>query len=281
MNYIEKLKYIIKKKKSNLIVGLDPDIEKIPEIFLKYENPIMEFNKSVINASKEIVAGYKFNIAFYEVLMGNGMDIIAKSLSFIPKNCVTICDAKRGDIPNTSEMYAKTYFDNLCFDAVTLSPYMGLDSVEPFLKRKDKFVYILALTSNKGSSDFQKIKSGNTYLFEIIVKKYLKMYGTDQTGFIFGANHLSDIKRMTKKNPNLSLLIPGIGAQGNDLQELISNLCNDVFVINSSRSIIYSSRKNITLPEYVKYVKNRSNEFNSTINQYNTSHKKQEKRRQV
>jgi orotidine-5'-phosphate decarboxylase len=107
------------------------------------------------------------------------------------------------------------------------------------------------------------------------------MYGTDQTGFIFGANHLSDIKRMTKKNPNLSLLIPGIGAQGNDLQELISNLCNDVFVINSSRSIIYSSRKNITLPEYVKYVKNRSNEFNSTINQYNTSHKKQEKRRQV
>ncbi|HEY5536350.1 MAG TPA: orotidine-5'-phosphate decarboxylase [Ignavibacteria bacterium] len=274
MIYTEKLKYIIEKKKSNLIVGLDPDIRKIPEIFLKFKNPVLEFNKAVINASKEIVAGYKFNIAFYEVLMGNGMDIIAKSLSFIPRNCVTICDAKRGDIPNTSEMYAKTYFDNFCFDAVTLSPYMGLDSTEPFLKRKNKFAYILALTSNKGSSDFQKIKSGNSLLFEIVVKKYLKMYGTDLTGFVFGANHLSDIKRLTKKNQNLFLLIPGIGAQGNDLQELIFNLCNDVFVINSSRSIIYCSQKNITLPEFTKHVKNKSTELNSLINQYKTQHKK-------
>jgi orotidine-5'-phosphate decarboxylase len=205
-------------------------------------------------------------MAFYELLKDKGLSIIEKSLNLIPNNCITICDAKRGDIPNTSEMYAKLYFDILDFDAVTLSPYMGIDSIEPFLKRKDKFAYILALTSNEGSSDFQKIKSGNNLLFEIVIKKYLDSYGTTKTGFVFGANHLSEIRELTKSNPGISLLIPGIGAQGNDLKLLISSLYNNIYLINSSRSIIFCPNTRITFDEFIKFIRKMSRDMNSSIN---------------
>ncbi len=240
MYYKKKLKGIIKKKNSNLIIGLDTDIKKIPDAFLKFSDPLYEFNKFIIKSTSDIAAGYKFNIAFYEVLKDKGFELLRKSLKLIPDSCVTICDAKRGDIPNTNEMYAKIYFDELNFDAITLSPYIGTDSVIPFLQRKNKFVYILALTSNTGSGDFQKLKIGGKYLFEIIIQKHLERFSTEKIGFVFGANHAIEINKYSKKFRNLSILIPGVGAQGNDLKSLMRNIHNNLFLINSSRGVIYS-----------------------------------------
>jgi orotidine-5'-phosphate decarboxylase len=242
MNYKKKLKGIIKNKNSNLIIGLDTDIKKIPDVFLKFSDPLYEFNKFIIKSTSEIAAGYKFNIAFYEVMKDKGFELLRKSLKLIPDSCVKICDAKRGDIPNTCEMYAKIYFDDLNFDAITLSPYIGTDSVIPFLQRKNKFVYILALTSNKGSGDFQKLKTGGKYLFEIVIQKHLERFSSEKIGFVFGANHTMEINKVSKKFRNLSILIPGVGAQGNDLNILMKNIHNNLFLINSSRGIIYSGK---------------------------------------
>jgi orotidine-5'-phosphate decarboxylase len=243
MSYKEKLKYIIKSKNSNLIIGLDTDIEKIPEIFLKCKDPLYEFNKLIIKSTSDISVGYKFNMAFYEVMEDRGFEVIKESLKLIPDSCITICDAKRGDIPNSNEMYAKIYFDSLKFDAITLSPYMGIDTFVPFLERENKFVYVLALTSNKGSDDFQKLKIGNKYLYEIVIQKCVKIFGCDKIGFVFGANHINEIRIYTKKYPDLSMLVPGIGAQGNDLKKLLKNIQNNLFLINSSRGILYCSNK--------------------------------------
>jgi len=255
MKYSDKLKGIIKKNKSNLVVGLDSDIKKIPAIFLNKKNPVLEFNKSIIKATKDIVAGYKLNLAFYEVLGKDFFETIKKTLDYIPNEMIKICDGKRGDIGNTDEYYARAYFDVMKFDAMTVNPYMGRDSVVPFLTRKDKGIYVLALTSNSGSEDFQKQKIGKQYLYERVIEKCLEWDGNKQISFVIGANQTELIKKVTIKHPEISILIPGIGAQGNDLSTLLRNIKNDYYLINSSRSIIYDSDYFKNIREYENKVR--------------------------
>lgn len=267
MKYTEKLQRSIKKNKSNLVVGLDTDIKKIPIFFRQYPDPVFEFNKLIIGLTKDLVAGYKLNMAFYECLGVVGIMGIQKTLSEIPETSIKICDAKRGDIENTSEMYAKTYFDKYDFDAVTLSPYMGKDSLDPFLKRKESFIYVLALTSNPGFIDFQKLKVGKKFLYESVIEKTMKWSKYKNVGFVFGANHLKEINKFSKSKKDIPILIPGIGAQKNDLSRLIKNLNNKNFLINASRSIIYSTAVDATEEEFIKTVRETTYNLNNEINE--------------
>ena len=267
MNYIKKLQNIINKNSSNLVVGLDPDLDKIPDLFLKYKNPVAEFNKLIIESSKDIVAGYKPNVAFYECLGEQGVEAIRETVKAIPEDLMKICDAKRGDMGNTAEYYARTYFDIYDFDSITVSPYMGVDSVSPFLERKNKSVYILALTSNPGGNDFQRLKIGDKFLFEIVMEKCLEWNNNDNVGFVIGANHTEELDKFTKAHPEISLLIPGIGAQANDLDKLLNSLHTNNFVINSSRGIIYSAPKDCSESEFAESVRNAVNDLNISINE--------------
>jgi orotidine-5'-phosphate decarboxylase len=265
MNYSNKLKKIIGKNKSNLIVGLDSDIRKIPRIFLRTKNPEFEFNKCIINVTKDIAAGYKLNLAFYEVLGRHCYETIEKTLQVIPKNMIKICDGKRGDIGNTDEYYARAYFDDLDFDSVTINPFMGRDSIEPFLERKEKGIYVLAYTSNKGSEDFQKQKIGKKFLYEIIIEKCVNWDKNKQVGFVIGANHTDIIKKITTRYPYISILIPGIGAQGNNLNELLKNIKNNNFLINASRSIIYDEEDFKKFSDYEKKVRMKAETLRSAL----------------
>jgi len=266
MKYSEKLEKIIKKNKSNLVVGLDPDIKKIPQIFFNKKYPILEFNKAIIKATKDTVAGYKLNLAFYEALGKDFYSTLKQTLDFIPNEMIKICDGKRGDIGNTDEYYARAYFDDLKFDSMTVNPYMGKDSVLPFLGRKDKSIYVLALTSNPGSEDFQKKKIEKKYLCEIVIEKCLEWNKTNQIGFVIGANHIKLIKQITIDYPKISILIPGIGAQGNDLYTLMKNINNKKYLINSSRSIIYDDEVFKNLSDYENKVRIKAEVLSDIIN---------------
>jgi orotidine-5'-phosphate decarboxylase len=265
MNFKKKLKAIVKKNRSNLVIGLDSDIKKIPKIFFKCKSPVLEFNKLIIDSTKDLIAGYKINTAFYEAELSKGFETLEKTVKYIPDNLIKICDAKRGDIENTDEYYAVAFFDKMNFDAVTFQPYMGMDSALPFLKRKEKFVYVLALTSNPGSNDFQRIKIDGKKLYEIIIEKSLN-WNKNNIGFVIGANHIDLLNKFTKSNPDVPLLIPGVGSQGNDLNILLKNLHNGLFLINSSRSIIYSADINCTKKEFVTALINSTNILNIQIN---------------
>lgn len=266
MKYKEKLKKIIKGNRSNIVVGLDTQMEKIPEIFLRSANPMLAFNKSIIEATKDICAGYKLNTAFYEAEGIEGWKALEWTIKAIPDNMIKICDSKRGDIGNSSEAYARAYFDRMDFDAITISPYMGKDSVEPFLKRKDKFTYILGNTSNTGAEDFQRIKVGKKYLFELVVERFIENDSNDNVGFVFGAERTDFIEKYTKEYKNLPLLIPGIGAQGGDAEKLKKNIHNKLYLVNSSRGIIYSAAKECTKKEFYSAVKTSTNDLNEVLN---------------
>ena len=233
----------IKEKKSFLCIGLDTDSAKIPKHLLSFEDPVFEFNKRIIHETKDLCVAFKLNIAFYESQGINGWKSLMKTIDYIPKDIFTIADAKRGDIGNTSSMYAKTFFETMDFSSITVSPYMGSDSVEPFLKFKNKWVILLALTSNLGSEDFQKISDSNgVYLYENVIRKSAKWAGDDRIMYVVGATQSKLIKEIRKIVPNHFLLVPGIGAQGGSLVEVIENGLNSDYglLINSSRSIIYS-----------------------------------------
>ena len=233
----------IKEKKSFLCIGLDTDIQKIPKHLLSFEDPVFEFNKRIIDETKDLCVAFKLNIAFYESQGINGWKSLMKTIDYIPKDIFTIADAKRGDIGNTSSMYAKTFFESMDFSSITVSPYMGSDSVEPFLKFKNKWVILLALTSNLGSQDFQKISDSNGInLYENVIRKSAKWAGDDRMMYVVGATQSKLIKEVRKIVPNHFLLVPGIGAQGGNLSEVIENGLNSDYglLINSSRSIIYS-----------------------------------------
>jgi orotidine-5'-phosphate decarboxylase len=237
----------IKAKKSFLCVGLDTDITLIPQFLLDYEDPVLEFNKRIIDATHDLCVAYKPNSAFYESRGLVGWKSLIETSKLIPSSCLGIIDAKRGDIGNTSTMYAKAFFDlsssGMNFDAITIAPYMGSDSVKPFLAFHDKWVILLALTSNDGSKDFQFIQSENGRLFENVIEKANTWAGNDRMMYVVGATRGEEFLSIRKHAPDHFLLVPGVGAQGGSLQEVckygLSPNCG--LLVNSSRSIIYAS----------------------------------------
>ena len=238
----------IKRKKSFLCIGLDTDINKIPKFLLDTDDPIFEFSKKIIDATNSYCVAYKPNIAFYESLGLNGWKALEKTINYINSyypEIFTIADAKRGDIGNTSSMYAKAYFETLNFDSITINPYMGKDSVEPFLEYQNKHTIILALTSNVGAFDFQtkNIADNSKKLYEEVIRTSTSWKNSNQLMYVVGATKASYLKEIRNIVPNNFLLIPGVGAQGGDLKEVCDNgLNNEVgLLINSSRSIIYAS----------------------------------------
>ena len=242
MNRQELIKQI-KEKQSFLCIGLDADFRKIPTHLLSLEDPIFEFNKQIIDATKEFCVAYKPNIAFYESMGVSGWNSLQKTLDYIPKDIFTIADAKRGDIGNTSNMYARTFLENMNFDSVTVAPYMGSDSVTPFLEFKDKWAIVLALTSNKGGLDFQKIQDENgKQLFEQVLDTS-KDWGTDENMmYVVGATRAEEFLEIRAIVPNHFLLVPGVGAQGGNLKDVAKyGLNSDCgLLVNSSRGIIYA-----------------------------------------
>jgi len=233
----------IKSKKSYLCVGLDTDISKLPEGISKDADGILAFNREIIEATKDYAVSYKLNTAFYEQLGSKGWEVLEKTREMIPSNILSIADAKRGDIGNTSTMYAKAFFETMDFDALTVAPYMGFDSVEPFLKFDHKITIVLGLTSNAGSADFQTNPLYTPPLYKTVLERVSSWGSTDNLMFVVGATKAEALKEIRELVPNHFLLIPGVGAQGGSAVEVCETGANSIggLLINSSRGIIYAS----------------------------------------
>ena len=237
----------IKSKKSFLCVGLDPDINKIPTHLLEHEDPVFEFNKQIIDATRDLCVAYKPNAAFYEALGLKGLQSLIKTAAYLPNECLNIIDAKRGDVGNTSEAYARAFFDEaaggMSFDAITLSAYMGNDAVMPYLQYDGKWVIVLALTSSVGSKDFQYLQTPQGLLYEEVVKKACTWATHDRMMFVVGATKSEEIADIRKLAPGNFFLVPGVGAQGGSLTEVCKYGMNKDcgLLVNSSRGIIYAS----------------------------------------
>ena len=237
----------IKKKKSFLCIGLDGDLDKIPSHLLKDEDPIFAFNKAIIDATHHFCVAYKPNTAFYEAYGLKGWKSLEKTINYLNQTypeIFTIADAKRGDIGNTSAMYAKAFFEDLAFDSVTVAPYMGKDSIEPFLAFKDKHTIMLALTSNEGAFDFQTKKINEKEVYKHVLETSKNWKNSENLMYVVGATKAEYFKEIRKIIPNSFLLVPGVGAQGGSLQDVCAyGLTKDIgLLINSSRGIIYASK---------------------------------------
>ena len=242
---IENLINQIKQKKSFLCVGLDVDLDKIPKHLHKHEDPIFEFSKAIIDSTSPFAIAYKPNLAFFESYGLKGWNSLEKIINYINSNypeIFTIADAKRGDIGNTSSKYAKTFFETLNFDSITVNPYMGRDSIEPFLEYENKHSILLSLTSNSGSSDFQFQLDGETPFYLSVIKKSLNWKNKDNLMYVIGATKAESLKEVREIIPNSFLLVPGIGAQGGSLSDVCRFGLNENcgLIVNSSRQIIYS-----------------------------------------
>jgi orotidine-5'-phosphate decarboxylase len=239
----------IEKKQSFLCVGLDVDMDKIPAHLLKEEDPIFAFNKAIIDATHSYAVAYKPNLAFYEAYGVKGCQALEKTIQYLNLNypeVFTIADAKRGDIGNTASRYAKAFFEDLGFDSLTVAPYMGKDSVEPFLAFEDKFTILLGLTSNPGAADFEMLPMANgKYLYETVIETAAQYKNGHQLMYVVGATQATAIKDIRALVPDSFLLVPGVGAQGGSLAEVCSEGLNDQvgLLVNSSRGIIYASSK--------------------------------------
>lgn len=238
----------IKKKKSFLCIGLDVDLNKIPQYLLQTEDPIFEFNKAIINATHHLCVAYKPNIAFFEAYGLKGWKALEKTINYLNKNypeIFTIADAKRGDIGNTSTMYAKAFFEDLAFDSLTIAPYMGKDSVEPFLTFKDKHTILLALTSNQGAFDFQTKLVDGKELYKQVLETSKTYANSENLMYVVGATKAEYLSEIRQIIPDSFLLVPGVGAQGGNLQDVCKyGMTKDVgLLINSSRGIIYASNQ--------------------------------------
>lgn len=245
----QELTALIRAKRSYLCIGLDTDIRKLPRHLLKTEDPVYEFNRQIIAATADLCVAYKPNIAFYEAEGAAGWTSLERTLSVIPPDCFTIADAKRGDIGNTSSLYARAFFERYHFDSVTVAPYMGKDSVTPFLEFPGKWVILLALTSNAGSLDFQMLDvalpghPAGEQLFEHVLHASKRWAGPDNMMYVVGATHPELFARVRKHVPDHFLLVPGVGAQGGDLEAISRAGMNDGvgLLVNSSRQILYAS----------------------------------------
>ncbi|MBI5218307.1 MAG: orotidine-5'-phosphate decarboxylase [Bacteroidia bacterium] len=242
----EQLSQNIRNKKSFLCVGLDTDLAKIPQHLLKHDDPVFEFNKQIVDSTNKYAVAYKPNVAFYECLGAKGWLSLEKTVHYIKNNypdIFVIADAKRGDIGNTSKMYAKTFFENLNCDAVTVAPYMGEDSVAPFLSYPGKWVILLALTSNTGANDFQYTLSfENTRLFEKVLKTSKEWGNENNMMFVVGATKAEMLEKIRQIVPGHFILVPGVGAQGGSLEDVAKYGMNSScgLLVNSSRDIIYA-----------------------------------------
>jgi len=239
----------IKIKKSFLCIGLDVDLNKIPQHLLKEEDPIFAFNKAIIDATHHLCVAYKPNTAFYEAYGIKGWQSLEKTIKYLNENypeIFTIADAKRGDIGNTSTMYAKAFFEDLAFDSVTVAPYMGKDSVEPFLAFKDKHTIMLALTSNQGAFDFQTKTIEGKELYKQVLETSKTWENSENLMYVVGATKAEYFAEIRKIIPNSFLLVPGVGAQGGNLQDVCKYGMTDTvgLLINSSRGIIYAASNN-------------------------------------
>jgi len=250
MNFIEKLAKAVQKNKSLLCVGLDPDLALMPEGV-----DIFEFNKAIIDATADLVCAYKPNFAFYEALGSKGIDALKHTVDYIPEDIPedipVIGDAKRGDIGNTAKAYAQSIFSYFDFDAATVNPYLGFDSVEPFIQYREKGVFVLCRTSNAGAVDFQALRcevDGNhQLLFEVVAEKVSRWNTYGNLGLVIGATYPEELKLIRQRLPDMPLLIPGIGAQGGELSRVVScgvDAGREKTIINSSRQILYASRGN-------------------------------------
>ncbi len=241
MDFLEKLVSVSRKNNSLLCVGLDPDPELMPD-----KTDVLAFNRAIIDATRDLVCAYKLNFAFYEVL-AQGFDIMKQTVESIPGDIPVIGDAKRGDIGNTARFYARAIFSDMDFDAATVNPYLGFDSVEPFIDYRDRGVFILCRTSNPGSEDFQSLsfgaESGNRPLFELVASKASQWNKYGNIGLVVGATFPRELEAIRKNHPDMPLLIPGIGTQGGDLKKAVRygvDARGEKAIICSSRQVIYA-----------------------------------------
>ncbi len=241
----------INKKGTYLCVGLDTDLNKIPKHLQQHPNAIVEFNKAIIDATKDFCVSYKINTAFYEVLGSKGWEAMEETVDYIPSSHFKIADAKRGDIGNTSSQYAKAFFETLKFDAITVAPYMGEDSIRPFLEYENKWTIVLGLTSNKGANDFEmlKVQNGNEahlrseYLYEKVLRTVSQWGTPNNLMFVVGATQATEFENIRNIIPDHFLLVPGVGFQGGSLQEVSKYSMNKDcgLLVNASRAVIYAS----------------------------------------
>jgi len=264
VSFIEKLVSATEKNSSLLCIGLDPDPKLIPD-----NVGIFEFNKAIIDATTDLVCAYKLNLAFYEAIEDEGLDALKGTVKYIPSNIPVIGDAKRGDIGNTAKVYAKAIFSNFNFDAATVNPYLGFDSVEPFIQYTDKGIFILCRTSNAGALDFQSLQcrteSGHRPLFEIVAFKASQWNIHGNIGLVIGATYPEELRLIRNSHPDMPILIPGIGAQGGDLASAVRygvDARGQKAIISSSRQIIYASRKK----DFVQAARNAASELRDQIN---------------
>lgn len=253
MNY-NRLKDLIRQRNSFLCVGLDPDVRKFPRKFRQSPEDIFAFNKEIIDATRDLCVAYKLNSAFYEVYGAQGWEIMYQTMEYIGDTHLKIADAKRGDIGNTSQMYARAFFESMNADALTVAPYMGSDSVQPFLEFKDKWTIILGLTSNVGSEDFQFLDTDGKPLYERVLATIAEWGSKENTMVVAGATHPEYFKNIRDILPEHFLLVPGVGAQGGDLAGVYENgKTKDVgLLINSTRAIIYAGGDK---EDYIDYVR--------------------------
>ena len=244
MNFTEKIQSVCRAQNSLLCVGLDSDISRIPDFLQNEPDPIFAFNKVIIDATAPFAAAFKPNLAFYEAQGTAGWQALEKTMKYMPEHVFTIADAKRGDIGNTARQYAKAFFEHFKFDAVTVNPYLGLDSIAPFIENEEQGVFILCLTSNKSSQDFQHFSHDGQPLYRFILEKVNGWNEKHNCGVVVGATHPDELQQVRDLAPELPFLIPGIGAQGGDVELSVRNGTNsagELALYNSSRGIIFKT----------------------------------------
>jgi orotidine-5'-phosphate decarboxylase len=261
MKTYDKIIKAIEKNNSMLCIGLDSDINKIPHFVRNVPGGMLLFNQSIIESTRDLVCAYKINFAFYERYGIDGCDILHKTIESIPNDIVIIADAKRGDIGNTSNFYATAAFNRFGSDAVTVNPYMGRDSVEPFLRNEEKMTFLLALTSNPGSADFQKLESEGKPIYMHVVEKSLRWADHRKLGYVVGATHPEELARVRSQAKDNVLLIPGIGTQGGDAEAILRANAGGPAIVNVSRSIIFASEN----ADFAEQARRRAIEFKKLL----------------
>jgi len=267
MNFTARLREIQRRQNSLVCVGLDTDPGKLPASLAGHADRVVEFNTQIIVATKDLVCAYKLNLAFYEAMGRDGWTILHRTLEQIPDTVITIGDAKRGDIGNSSGFYAQALLDDFRFTATTVNPYMGGDSVEPFLKREDRGAFILAVTSNPGAKDLQYLRVNGKPLYEHVIRKVKSWNTFNNCGLVVGATKPRQLQRIRKLAPAMPLLIPGIGAQGGDLALAVRHGCDrsgELAVINASRSVLYAS----TREDFASAARHAAQQLRDEINGY-------------